>query len=163
MLAVDEKPARRSGYHFTRGDTVGNFTAKINKTESCWLWQGGKDGRGYGQFRLNGRVTAAHRAAYLLFVGEIPPDTCVCHRCDIPQCVNPEHLFLGTPRDNSDDKMNKGRHRMPDGETKPFIERRRQAILMRLRGDDFGVIGQSLGVSPQRARAIVRRFAPGLR
>ncbi len=77
---------------------------------ACWTWIGSRNTQGYGNFFFGARVDKAHRAAWMLFRGEIPADLCVLHRCDNPRCVNPEHLFLGTKDDNNQDKMRKGRH-----------------------------------------------------
>jgi hypothetical protein len=74
----------------------------------CWLWTGA--GGRYGSFMLNGRRRDAHRAAWELYCGAIPAGTCVLHKCDVPMCVNPGHLFLGSHRDNTLDMINKGRH-----------------------------------------------------
>jgi Autographiviridae endonuclease len=81
-------------------------------TESgCWIWMACLDADGYGFFSAAPRGTPkrAHRFAYARLHGPIPPGLCVCHRCDVPSCVNPSHLFLGTPRVNNDDKIRKGR------------------------------------------------------
>lgn len=77
----------------------------------CWLWSAAvKDKRsGYGAFRMRGRVIRSHRVAWNLFVDAIPDGLCVLHKCDTPSCVNPDHLFIGTPKDNSDDCIRKGR------------------------------------------------------
>lgn len=77
----------------------------------CWLWTGAKHERGYGRVRWDGRVLAAHRVAWLLsHDDELPPDElCVLHTCDEPSCVNPEHLFLGTHRENAQQRASKGR------------------------------------------------------
>jgi hypothetical protein len=80
----------------------------------CWRWRGTQV-RGYGQISVNGRQAYAHRVAYELLVGPIPPGeghhgTCVCHRCDVRDCTNPAHLFLGSMRDNVHDCMAKDRY-----------------------------------------------------
>lgn len=72
----------------------------------CWLWTSGWDKAGYGQASDNVR---AHRLAWQMYFGEIPDGLLVCHSCDTPCCVNPSHLFLGTPHDNMRDKVSKGR------------------------------------------------------
>lgn len=75
----------------------------------CWLWSAGYGAAGYGGARLNGRCEGAHRVAYILAVGPIPSGMSVCHRCDTRGCINPDHLFLGTVRDNLTDMRAKGR------------------------------------------------------
>lgn len=74
----------------------------------CWLWEHATNGL-YGVMRYNGRQEYAHRVAFALFRGPIPQGIIVCHKCDVPSCVNPEHLFLGTHKTNCDDKFAKGR------------------------------------------------------
>lgn len=78
----------------------------------CWLWIGCamKTGWPYGQCQVNKVRWQAHRLAYATFIGEIPDGMLVCHKCDVPLCVNPDHLFLGTQADNMQDMTRKGRN-----------------------------------------------------
>ena len=88
------------------------FWSKVKQTGGCWEWTGGNSGRkrGYGRFRINGGMTAAHRQAWKWCnAREIPNGLCVLHTCDNPPCVNPLHLFLGSQRDNVKDMDRKGR------------------------------------------------------
>lgn len=82
-------------------------------TDSCWLWQGFVGGQGHGQigtFRDGKKcLDGCHRVSWEHHRGTIPSGLCVLHKCDVPNCVNPEHLFLGTRSDNSADKTAKGR------------------------------------------------------
>lgn len=82
--------------------------ALTKKTKSCWLFTGSKI-RGYGQFHFNKKPTLAHRASYEIFVGKIPDGLWVCHKCDVRNCINPKHFFIGTRSDNMRDCVSKGR------------------------------------------------------
>ncbi len=77
----------------------------------CWLWTAYVDRDGYGNITINRKPTPAHRASWELFKGTIPKGLLVCHKCDTPACVNPDHLFLGTHKDNIRDSFAKGRKR----------------------------------------------------
>ncbi len=86
------------------------FMDKILKTEACWFWKGKKGESGYGIVYVgNGKSRMAHRVAWELFVGPIPDGLNVLHKCDTPECVNPDCLFTGTQSDNMRDMAKKGR------------------------------------------------------
>jgi hypothetical protein len=92
------------------------FFDKVNKTNSCWLWTAGSRGKtGYGAFKINNKVVDAHRVSYTLYKGEIPNGMYVCHTCDNRKCVNPEHLFLGSAKENWQDGFDKGRIKLLGG------------------------------------------------
>lgn len=88
------------------------FMSKVNKTDSCWNWTGGtvqSNYYRYGSFKNGTKTVRAHRFSYSLYHGVIPEGMFVCHKCDNPLCVNPNHLFLGTAQDNATDMVNKNR------------------------------------------------------
>jgi len=97
-------------------DRFMSFTMPVTES-GCWLWLGAIDPPGkhrrlpYGKFwmKTKGMSIVAHRAAWIIFKGEIPSEKIVCHKCDVPSCVNPAHLFLGSPKDNTGDMFRKGR------------------------------------------------------
>lgn len=93
------------------------FWAKINKTESCWLWTAGKASMRYGNIGARGHtMIRAHIASWILHVGPVPEGMEVCHSCDNPLCVRPDHLWIGTHAQNMADCKAKGRARTRHGE-----------------------------------------------
>jgi flavodoxin len=101
---------------------IKNLTA-FNAVTGCWEWIGAVKGsdplKRYGNLVVGSRIdgsrrsVAAHRYSYEVFKGEIPHGMFVCHKCDNPSCVNPDHLFLGTRQDNINDRESKGRNKPP--------------------------------------------------
>jgi hypothetical protein len=89
------------------------FWERVDKSGDCWLWTGSKNKSGYGSVLAFGRTMTTHRVSWALTYGDIPDGLFVCHHCDNPPCVNPDHLFLGTHQDNMDDAMSKGRMVFP--------------------------------------------------
>lgn len=135
----------------------------IGDPDGCWLWRGGTTRSGYGRLRANGRSTGAHRLSYEWFVGPIPEGYFVCHRCDVPECVNPEHLFLGSPLDNTRDMDAKGRRRVaPRAGTRNHNARLTEQIVRVARerhvaGVSLHALAREYGVSVQAIWLAVRR------
>jgi hypothetical protein len=96
------------------------FWSKVEKTETCWIWKGSKISAGYGMFHFRGQNRRAHRFSYEMTYGPIPDGLSVLHKCDVPLCVRPDHLFLGTQEDNMQDMSKKGRSLV--GEKSPIAQ-----------------------------------------
>lgn len=93
---------------------------KINSLTGCWNWVGSKTIEGYGNFSTRRKQYKAHRFSWEIKFGKIPIGKLVCHSCDNPSCVNPEHLWLGTDKDNALDKVKKNRQWRPIGNKHPL-------------------------------------------
>ena len=106
-----KRPQNRPGWE--KSPAAPRFWSCVTKTDGCWLWIGARHPRGYGNLSVRGHRRYAHRFSWELHVGPIPPGLEVCHRCDNPACVRPDHLFLGSQADNLADMWRKGRGRSP--------------------------------------------------
>ena len=145
------------------------FWAMVDMAGDCWTWTGSVNAWGYGAFmpyRARTHV-AAHRYSWVLHNGPIPDGLCVLHRCDNPPCVNPAHLYVGTHKNNSDDKRAKGRDFHPLGEDHA-MSKLRDCDVLRIRelysfrgvgdGKMSGVaLSREYGVTPETIYAIIQR------
>lgn len=125
----------------------------------CWLWTENVTQGGYGYLDFNCRRWRAHRLAYAAFVGPFDESLVVCHRCDTPSCINPDHLWLGTQGDNVRDCARK--HRYPVGANHPRAKLSERDVIAVRRLHALGVmqkrIAQRYGVSESAIGSIIRR------
>ena len=119
------------------------FMKKVQKTASCWLWTANKNNHGDGMFSWMGSKHAAHRMSWRFHVGDIPEKAQVLHRCDNPACVNPDHLVLGSAKDNMVDKELKGRGNHPnalvlsDADQMRILTMRKNGATLRAIAEEF--------------------------
>lgn len=126
---------------------------RTTETETgCVVFTGYRNRKGYSSVRCDGRNEMGHRLAYEVMVGPIPDGMFVCHRCDNPPCVNPEHLFVGSPAENSADMVAKGRSprqrgeasgkaRLTDDDVREMADLRREGVPLKDIAARFGVSG----------------------
>jgi hypothetical protein len=122
----------------------------------CWIWEGYTTPKmGYGMFWLNGSMRMSHRVSYEFFNGPIHGDLQVCHRCDVPACVNPNHLWLGTNDDNVQDKMSKGRAGKLLGEKHPRSKVNETIVrLIRTSSDSSTALASQFGLDRSTVKYI---------
>ena len=101
--------SKRCSSHGPPEERFWKRVSKPDDPDKCWQWTGGKSSLGYGDMMIEGKRIGAHRFSYQLHHGPIPEGMWICHHCDNPKCINPDHLFIGTHQDNSNDKIKKGR------------------------------------------------------
>ena len=126
----------------------------------CWLWRGVTDRGGYGVTSVGHKNLKAHRVMWELEHGPIPSGLVVCHRCDVRACVNPDHMFLGTHRDNNHDMMRKGRMRVARGESNGCAKLTEDDVrAIRTATGRHADIGSRFGVRQTTISAILRGTA----
>lgn len=149
----------------TSPTTVSRFWEKVDKIstpDGCWMWTAYKNRQGYGKFATKKNIQVlAHRFIWTAMNGPIPGDLVVCHRCDNPSCVRPDHLFLGTSSDNRRDCIQKRRNNSAKGcrqghakitEDDVRAIRRRHAT-----GETQDALAKAFGISQSAVSYIVLR------
>jgi len=138
------------------------FWDKIVMGPDCWLWAASTNDKGYGWFTFEGKTVFAHRFSFELFYGPFDLDLKVLHDCDVPSCVRPDHLFLGTQFDNMRDKTEKGRQAKGSkhGRAK-LTDQQVRDIFMSYKSGDFSQqsLANEYGVHQTKISAIVRGVA----
>ena len=150
---------------FTEYD-IARFWSHVNKSGECWTWNMSHDGHGYGHFCVNAKIERAHRVSYAITYGRIPESLEICHKCDNPGCVRPDHLFAGTHSDNMQDCAQKGHNmlqRHPElryGERHPLAKLTESDVKTIRQFSDLGstLLARRFHIS----RWMIRRILSGL-
>lgn len=145
------------------------FWSKVNQGGECWEWTAARDALGYGFFRMEPArpMWRAHRAAWELTNGAIPDGMIVCHRCDNPPCVRPDHLFLGSEQDNVDDRVAKDRSSRQIshfGETSPLAKLSAEQVdAIRYRYTAGGILQRELAEEYGVTQTTISKIVRGVR
>lgn len=135
---------------------------RVPELGPCWEWKGTRNVQGYGRIQVRGRTQGAHRIALEGSIGLIPDGKHACHRCDNPPCVNPAHLYAGTPSENTVDFYSRSAIQRPKGEDHPMVKlTSAQAAEIRERYAAGGISQRSLGREYGVSYATVARIAHG--
>jgi hypothetical protein len=150
--------------HGSKEAPIQRFWRQVEITDGCWIWTGYRNASGYGRMRIHGIGRAmifAHHISYEIHHGPVPDGGWVLHHCDNPPCIRPDHIYLGTPKQNSQDAVTRGRRPDVRGENNGFsklteagvreIRRRAEA------GEKVGSIAKDLGMSYPGVRDIIIR------
>lgn len=141
---------------------------KVDFTNHCWLWNGRKNASGYGVFVSEGKMISTHRLSWECFNGDIPDGLFVLHTCDVRNCVNPAHLFLGTHQDNMADMVAKGRGNKPSGDprvgTKLTLDQQNEIYALYRRGENGRFFSRAdlanrFNITEDRVGRLVKRSA----
>lgn len=134
---------------------IARFWSHVDKSGNCWTWTGARNHDGYGRFQLHGNIYNASRVSWVIVHGAIPPRYCICHTCDNPPCIRPDHLFLGTRSDNGRDMVSKGRATYAKLQPHQIPEIRQ----LRLLGWSLKAIANRFGVSLSMVSMIINRIS----
>lgn len=167
LIARSQQPVMRSNQNDKRSDLERLIHGLAFDATDCWYWRGSHTKLGYGVITAAGEKRA-HRAAWVLWNGSIPKGMNVLHKCDVRCCVNPDHLFLGTHKDNMQDMTSKGRGKVPRlrGDASPVRRLGSHAVsLIRQEYEAGGVsqanLARKFGVAQATIHRIISRKAWG--
>lgn len=158
-------PPTEAGYRtrfYTDADYAAIFWSRVQQGDGCWEWTGKKTPKGYGCLSVRGGTTRANRFAWEITNGKIPDGLVVCHKCDNPGCVRPDHLWIGTHADNIRDRDAKGRQRVGRNPHTKIEDADLPAVAEMLHGGmTRRQIAAKLGISYNTLKSAVRcRIAP---
>jgi hypothetical protein len=144
-----------------RGSLEDRFWRKVEKTPECWIWQGKREKNQYGRIQAGGKGSpqiGAHRLSYEIHHGPIPDGHVVMHSCDNPRCVNPDHLSVGLPRDNTADMIAKGRKRvvapLGTGNGKAVLDEQKVRYIRSQPQTSHAALARELGVATSTVRGV---------
>ena len=137
------------------------FWAKVQKTDGCWLWIGATTSNGYGCLRAKSRFLYAHRVSWEFHYGPVPEGMDVCHHCDNPPCIRPDHLFAGTDSENIKDAYRKGRKIPPPGHPKVTLRQIATIRLLYAEGVRQAMIGQQFSITSVQVSRIITGHRSG--
>ncbi len=138
------------------------YWRRVIKSPCCWGWAGAKSPQGYGWFWDGTRMNRAHRVSWEIHHGAIPPGLIICHHCDDPECSNPDHLYLGTHSDNSNDAVRRGRWIAPKGSQHSRAKLTDDEVVKLREAWAAGVRGKTLlDLRPDLCKSTIYRLVAG--